>query len=178
MDTDADPPRSGPSHPFSVIRAAVVLVIFVVGVSVLVDIGTRPSVSGVPAAGTTSSTTTTTTAPGHATSSTTTTTAPHSTVSVAVANATSTNGLAAHYTTVIAGGGWSMKAAVDASTTEATSSVYYAAGQQQAAAEIAASLGIKPTEVLPITSATPVAAQTGVDVIVVIGEDLATTAAG
>ena len=54
-----------------------------------------------------------------------------------VANATSTNGLAAHYTTVIGAGGWKMGTPADAATTEATSAVYYAAGFQEPAASIA-----------------------------------------
>ena len=92
-----------------------------------------------------------------------------------MANATSTNGLAAHYSTVIGAGGWKMKTPVDAATTEATSAVYYAAGQQEAAASIATTIGVKPTQVLPLTTATPVTGVTGIDVVVVIGQDLAST---
>ena len=54
-----------------------------------------------------------------------------------MANATSTNGLAAHYSTVIGAGGWAMQTPVDAATSEATSAVYYASGQQEQAASIA-----------------------------------------
>ena len=93
-----------------------------------------------------------------------------------MANATSSNGLAAHYSTLIGAGGWQMQTPIDASTTEATSAVYYAAGQQEAAASIATTIGVKPSQVLPLTTATPVPGATGVDVVVVIGEDLATTA--
>ena len=92
-----------------------------------------------------------------------------------MANATSTNGLAAHYSTVIGAGGWMMQTPIDASTTEATSAVYYAAGQQEAAASIATTIGVKPSQVLPLTTATPVNGVTGVDVVVVIGQDLAST---
>ena len=92
-----------------------------------------------------------------------------------VANATSTNGLAAHYTTVIGAGGWAMKTPVDAATAETTSAVYYAPGFQAEAAAIASAIGVKPTQVLPISSATPVSATSGIDVVVVIGSDLATT---
>ena len=73
-----------------------------------------------------------------------------------VANSTHTNGLAAHYSTVIGGGGWMMKTPVDAATTEATSAVYYATGFQQQAAAIATAIGVKPSQVLPLTTATPV----------------------
>jgi hypothetical protein len=97
----------------------------------------------------------------------------HSTVSVVVANATSTNGLAGHYTTVLQGGGWNLQPAANATTSEATSAVYYAAGQQAAAQEVAAAIGVKPQQVLPLTTAAPVSGATGVDVVVVIGQDLA-----
>jgi hypothetical protein len=93
-------------------------------------------------------------------------------VSVVVANATHTNGLAAHYSTVVGGGGWTMKTPVDAATLETTSSVYYAPGFQQQAAAIATAIGVKPAQVLPLTAATPVSGVTGTDVVVVIGQDL------
>jgi hypothetical protein len=174
-------------------RAAVVLVAFVVAVAILVAVGTRSTPTTPTSAQTTSTTaaaaagSTTTTAARAATSSTTTsttarhghgaatttTTAPHASVSVVVANATSTNGLAAHYSTVIGAGGWKMGTPIDASTTEATSTVYYAAGQQAAAQSIANTIGVKPTQVQPLTTAAPVAGVTGTDVVVVIGQDLA-----
>ena len=93
-----------------------------------------------------------------------------------MANATSADGLAAHYTSVISAGGWNMGTPIDANTTEATSAVYYATGEQEAAASIATKIGVQPTAVLPITSATPVSYPTGTDVVVVIGEDLASAA--
>ena len=111
-----------------------------------------------------------------------------------VANATETNGLAGQKSTILTGQGWAVQAPVDAATTEATSSVYYAAGQQEAAAAIAecdsrghgltaagqqasaaaiaATLGIKPTAVLPLTTAVPVTGVSGDDVVVVVGSDL------
>ena len=57
---------------------------------------------------------------------------------------------------MIGAGGWTMKTPVDAATTEATSAVYYVAGQQQQAASIATAIGVKPAQVLPLTTATPV----------------------
>ncbi|HVT41353.1 MAG TPA: LytR C-terminal domain-containing protein [Acidimicrobiales bacterium] len=193
---DNEQPNHGASGSLSIVRAAVVLVVFVVAVAVLVAVGTRPTLSSTAtttsttAPSTSSSTTPTTIAPGggasttsttarsghHGGTSTTTTTVAPSSVSVVVANATGTNGLAAHYSATIGAGGWSMKTPVDAATTEATSAVYYAAGMQQPAATIATAIGVKPTQVLPITTATPVNGVTGTDVIVVIGQDLATTA--
>jgi hypothetical protein len=185
---DAEPPPSGPS--LSPLKAAAVMIVFVVATFVLVAYGTRAvtAPSGTPSSAattqtTTGSGTTTTLAPGQTTTSTTahghgatttTTTVPHSSVSVVVANATTTNGVAAHYSTVIGAGGWNMKPPTDADTGEATSTVYYAPGQQQAAASIATTIGVKPAQVLPISSSTPLSSTTGLDVIVVVGQDLAT----
>ena len=153
-------------------RAFVVLVLFVVAAIALVAIGTRPTVSG-DAATPPPTTTSTTAAGGHKTApTTTTTTVPHSSVTVVVANATETNGLAGQKSTILTGQGWAVQAPVDAATTEATSSVYYAAGQQASAAAIAATLGIKPTAVLPLTTAVPVTGVSGDDVVVVAGSDL------
>lgn len=199
-------PEDGPQHSggmtgsLKAARAAVVLVVFVVAVAVLVAVGTRSSPSSSSSAQTTSTTaastagTTTTTAAGAATSSTTasttsttsrhhgatttSTTAPHGSVSVVVANATNTNGLAAHFSTVIGAGGWKMGTPIDASTTEATSTVYYAAGQQAAAQAIANTIGVKPAQVQPLTTAAPVAGVTGTDVVVVVGQDLASASNG
>jgi hypothetical protein len=159
-----------PGAGIAPVRAFVVLVIFVVAAIALVSIGTRASVSGDP---TPTATTTPTTAPTHGTvPSTTTTTIAHGSVSVVVANATSTNALAAHYSAILAAQGWAMQTPVDAATTEASSAVYYTAGQQPAAATIAGTLGLKPAAVLPLTASVPVTGVTGVDVVVVIGADL------
>ena len=162
-----------PSNAIAPVRALVVLVVFVAAAIGLVAIGTRPTVNGGAA---TAVTTTTTTVKSKTVPTTTTTTVPHSSVSVVVANATQTNGLAAHYTAVLAAQGWAMHTAADAATTEATSTVYYAAGQQASAAAVATELGLKPTVVQPLTTAVPVTGASGVDVVVVIGSDLAASA--
>jgi hypothetical protein len=174
-------------------RAAVVLVVFVVAVAILVAVGTRSTptqptsaqtTTAAAAGGTTTTTaaaaagSTTTTSGHHHGHGTTTTTVPHASVSVVVANATNTNGLAAHYSNVIGAGGWKMGTPIDASTTQATSTVYYAAGQQAAAQEIATTIGVKPAQVQPLTTATPVTGATGTDVVVVVGQDLASAANG
>ena len=193
---------SSHSGSFSLFRAALVLVVFVIATFILVGVGTRPSVTGAPttapstttttvagattttvagAAGTVSTTSTTKphttttshTGHGHKSGTTTSTTVAPSSVSVLVANATSTNGLAAKTSATIGAGGWSMQTPVDANTTEATSAVYYAAGKQQAAATIATAIGVAPTAVLPLTSATPVTYPPTTDVVVVVGEDIA-----
>jgi hypothetical protein len=150
------------------VRAAVVLIIFVVAAIALVAVGTRPSVSGDAAPPTT---TTTTTAP-KTPPTTTTTTIAHSTVKVVVANATQTNGLAGHYTTVLAAQGWAMQTATDAAAAEQSSAVYYANGFQGSATTIASTLGLTAAAVLPLTSSVPVAGITGDDVVVVAGADL------
>jgi len=152
------------------VRAVVVLIAFVVAVIVLVGVGTRPTVSGDAA---TTTTTTTTTTSGRTPPTTTTTTVAHGSVSVVVANATHTAGLAGHFTTVLAAQGWAMQTAVDASTTEQFTAVYYAAGQQASADAVATTLGLKLTNVSALTAAVPVAGVSGDDVVVVIGTDLA-----
>jgi hypothetical protein len=198
---DDEQSQTATSGSLSIVRAAGVIILFVVAVAILVSVGTRPSVSSTPTTTTTPTTaaaggaTTTTVAGGGVAASTTTTTAAHTTTTkaghkgkatttttaapsattVVVANGTSVNGLAAHYSTVIGAGGWTMKAPIDAATSVPTSAVYYAAGQQQQAGSIASTIGVKPAQVLPITTATPVTGATGVDVVVVIGADLAST---
>jgi hypothetical protein len=195
---DDEQSQTASSGSLSIVRAAGVIILFVVAVTILVSVGTRPSVSSTPtttttttaaststtvpggvAAPTTTTTTaatTTTTKAGHkGKATTTTTTAPPSATTVVVANGTSVNGLAAHYSALIGAGGWTMKTPIDAATSVPTSAVYYAAGQQQQAGSIATTIGVKPAAVLPITTATPVTGATGVDVVVVIGADLAST---
>ena len=134
--------------------------------------GTRPSVSG-DALGTT--TTTTLNHHGSGPTTTTTTIAPAS-VTVVVANASSVSGVAAHYSNQLAAFHWNMQTPTNATGHVATSTVYYASGQQQAAASIAVELGLKPTQVLPFTTAVPVTGVSGDDVVVVIGADLANAA--
>ena len=171
---DGGGPRSG-HRPSGIapVRAAVVIVIFVVAAIALVAVGTRPTVSGDAA---TVSTTTSTTTPAKTPPTTTTTTVPHSSVSVVVANATETNNLAGHYTTVLAGQGWALQTAVDATTTEATSTVYYQTGQQASAELIASTLGVQPADVQPYSAAVPVADSGAIDIVVVIGSNLVAAA--
>jgi hypothetical protein len=197
-------PEDGPQHSggmtgsLKAVRAVVVLAVFIVAVAVLVAVGTRssPTTSSAQTTSTTAAAggSTTTTAAGAANSSTTssttahhghghsssatTTTVPHASVSVVVANATNTNGLAEHYSNVIGAGGWKMGTPIDAATTQPTSTVYYAAGQQAAAQSIANTIGVKPAQVQPLTTATPVTGVAGTDVVVVVGQDLASAAAG
>jgi hypothetical protein len=156
-----------------------VLIGFLVAATVLVAVGTRAPVSGLPSSAVT--TTTTTRAGGTTTSTTraggtTTTTMARSATSVQVANGSQGTDLAAHYSAILSAQGWATKPPLDATAQEATSSVYYAAGQQEAAAAIATELKLSPSAVHPLTTAVPVTGASGNDVVVVIGADLAAQA--
>ena len=205
MSDDRPQHSGGFSGSLSTVRAGIILVAFVVGVVILVAVGTRPTVTSpassaqtttttttpttttsqsggsttsTGAAAGAASTTTTTRAGHHHGATTTTTTLAPGTVSVLVANATNTSGLAGHYITVLGSKGWHTMSPANAATTESTSTVYYAAGMQQPATAIASTIGVKPTQVQPLTTATPVASVAGADVVVVVGQDLASSAAG
>ena len=183
----SDPPPSDPRHSadhrganrISPLRAGIVLIGFLVGATVLVAVGTRAPVSGLPS---TAVTTTTAAATGHSTTTTTraggttTTTMARSATSVQVANGSQGTNLAAHYSAILSAQGWATKPPLDATAQEATSSVYYAAGQQEAAAAIATELKLSPSAVHPLTTAVPVTGASGNDVVVVIGADLAAQA--
>ena len=183
----SDPPPSDPRHSadhrganrISPLRAGIVLIGFLVGATVLVAVGTRAPVSGLPSSAVT--TTTTTRAGGTTTTTTraggtTTTTMARSATSVQVANGSQGTNLAAHYSAILSAQGWATKPPLDATAQEATSSVYYAAGQQEAAAAIATELKLSPSAVHPLTTAVPVTGASGNDVVVVIGADLAAQA--
>ena len=182
----SDPPPSDPRHSadhrganrISPLRAGIVLIGFLVGATVLVAVGTRAPVSGLPSSAVT--TTTTTRAGGTTTTTraggTTTTTMARSATSVQVANGSQGTNLAAHYSAILSAQGWATKPPLDATAQEATSSVYYAAGQQEAAAAIATELKLTPSAVHPLTTAVPVTGASGNDVVVVIGADLAAQA--
>jgi hypothetical protein len=181
----SDPPPSDPRHSadhrganrISPLRAGIVLIGFLVAATVLVAVGTRAPVSGLP-----SPAVTTTTAPAGGTTTTkpaggtTTTTMARSATSVQVANGSQGTNLAAHYSAILSAQGWATKPPLDATAQVATSSVYYAAGQQEAAAAIATELKLSPSAVHPLTAAVPVTGASGNDVVVVIGADLAAQA--
>ena len=109
---------------------------------------------------------------GHGHTTTTTTTPPSQAVKVLVANGSSTTGAAGFFTTKLSSAGWGTLTATDTSTPVSGSAVYYASGQQGPATAIAASLGLKPSVVQPLTTSVPVSGTTGADVVVVIGPDL------
>ncbi len=106
---------------------------------------------------------------------TTTTTLPRGSVTVVVANGSSTNGVAAAYTTLLQRDGWHLLTPQTATVRVPTSAVYYAAGFEPEAQAIARSLSIAAASVTPISTSVPVTT-TGADVVVVIGPDLAAKA--
>jgi hypothetical protein len=114
--------------------------------------------------------TTTTTAPR----STTPTTASHAGVKVLVANDSTTNGVAAGYTTVLQHAGWSVLVPTNGKPPlRATSSVYYASNKRSEADAVATALGLPLSDVLPLSSATPVSNTANADVVLLVGADLA-----
>ena len=120
---------------------------------------------------TASSSSTTTTSAQQA--STTTTTIPHASVKVLVANGTQESNTAAHFSQILQQQGWNTQTPTNSTAPAATTTVYYAVFWQQSAAEIARELGVPATAVQPLTPSVPVANTTGIDVVVVIGSDLA-----
>ena len=107
---------------------------------------------------------------------TTTTTIPHASVKVLVANGTQQNGAAAQLTQVLQGQGWSMSTPTNATSQASATTVYYAPTKQPEAALVASQLGVSLSAVQPLTAAAPVTGTTGIDVVVVIGPDLASRA--
>jgi hypothetical protein len=106
-------------------------------------------------------------------SSTTSTTIPHASVKVLVANGTQQANTAAHFSQILQQQGWNVQAPTNSTAPATTTSVYYAVFWQQSAAQIASELGVAPNAVQPLTSSVPVANSTGMEVVVVIGSDLA-----
>lgn len=183
--TRGQPPRQGPGDDrggrgFSFAKAIVLVLAAIALGAYLLQLGNG---SGAPAATTTptSSTppspvaSTTTTAPS---STSTTLERPTHSVTVLVANASSTNGVAAAYTHELASDGWGTLTPVTALTTASTSTVYYATGQQPAAAAIASALGLSSTAVQPLGPTVPLQSTAGADVVLVVGADLAAKAPG
>ncbi len=149
---------------------AVIVTAVVLGVLIL-RVGGGPGVVTTPTSPVPSTGVTTTTS--HSPSATSTTVS-HAGVKVLVANASTTNGVAAGYSTALQHAGWTMLPPVTAKPpAQATSSAYYAANMRSQADAVAAALGIPTTAVLPVSPATPVASTAGADVIVLIGSDLA-----
>jgi hypothetical protein len=68
-----------------------------------------------------------------------------------------------------------MQAPINATANVTTSAVYYVAGQKEAAEEIATSLHLPSSAVLPYTTAAPVTSMGTAEVLVVVAPDLAAT---
>lgn len=173
-------PPEPPTHPpgrgghLAVGRALGLLVVAVVLGVLMLAVGSRPPARGVAPVATT---TTSTVPPKHhrTVPTTTTTTVPHASVHVEVANGTTTSGAAAFYTQKLQAQGWSTMAPVDTTSSVNASAVYYAAGQQSSAEVIAGFLGLAPSSVQPLTTSVPVSQTSGVDVLVVVGPNLASS---
>jgi len=187
------PPRSG--HRLPVDRAVILIGLFVLATVLLLgQIHTPTSATSAAPGPSGSSATTSPTTPTTAPASPTTTAAPHTTtttapkvkpsnVPVLVANASGKPGAAASITNELQVAGWNVQAPINATANVSTSSVYYVAGQKAAATEVAATLHLPPSVVLPYTTAAPVSTIGTAEVLVVVAPDLAagattTTAAG
>ena len=153
------------------VRALVVLVLFVVAAMALVAVGTRPPVSGDAA---TPPSTTSTTAPAAQD-------AAHHDHHDRPAQLGHRGGGQCHRDERAGGALLDRpdRAGVGHARRRRTRppprrppAVYYAAGQQESAASIATTLGLKPTAVVPLTTAVPVTGVSGDDVVVVVGSDL------
>jgi hypothetical protein len=105
--------------------------------------------------------------------STTTSTVAHSSVRVLVANGTQEPNAGGHFTQQLQQKGWNVSAPQNTTSAASTTTIYYAPSQQPAAALVASDLGVPMTAVQPLTAAVPVANATGLDIVVVIGPDLA-----
>jgi hypothetical protein len=180
--SDSDGQPSGDSGwragGFPILRACIVLVLFVAAtVVVLSELHptSNKSGSGTASAVTSSTSTTRPTTKKSTHSTTTTTTIPPNKVPVVVANASGVTGAAATISTQLEAGGWDLLPPVNATADVPTSHVYYVAGFLESAAVIASSLHLPPTAVAPYTTAVPISSIGTADVVVVAGPDLNVT---
>jgi hypothetical protein len=105
--------------------------------------------------------------------STTTSTVAHSSVKILVANGTQAPNAGGHFSQQLQQQGWSVSAPQNATSAASTTTIYYAPSKQPAAALVASELGVPTTAVQPLTAAIPVANVAGLDIVVVLGPDLA-----
>jgi len=117
--------------------------------------------------------TATTTPPSARPLSTTTSTVAHSSVTVLVANGTQEPNAAGHFAQQLQQQGWNVSVPKNTTSAAPSTAIYYVPSHQQAAALIASELGVPMTSVQSLSASVPVANPTGLDVIVVIGPDLA-----
>jgi hypothetical protein len=107
--------------------------------------------------------------------STTTSTVPHASVKVLVANGTQEPNAAGHFAQLLQQQGWNVATPGNSTSAASSTTIYYAPSQQPAATLIASELQVPATGVQPLGATAPVGNATGLDVIVVIGPDLAGT---
>ncbi len=174
---DTEPPerQGGNGHQAPIGRAVLVLAVFVLATVLLLGRihPTSTTAASASAAGSTTTSTTSTTHPR--TTTTTTAPKPPSNVPVLVANASGVTGAAAAISARLQAAGWTVQSPIDASIDQPTSHVYYVAGQKTAADEVAATLHLPSSEVLPYTTAAPVSTIGTAEVLVAVGPDLAPT---
>jgi hypothetical protein len=104
---------------------------------------------------------------------TTTTTLVRARVTVLVTNGTPEPNAAAHFTQQLQQQGWNVAVPKNTTSAASSSAVYYAPSQQSAAMLVASEIGVPVTAVQALSSGVPVANTSGLDVVVVIGSDLA-----
>jgi hypothetical protein len=119
------------------------------------------------------STASTTTTVGGSTTTTTLSVASRGAVAVLVANGTLEANAAGHFTQVLHSQGWNTTTAVNATTQVPATAIYYSPNEQAAAAAIATEIGAAATSVQAMTSSVPVPSTSGLNVVVIIGPDLA-----
>lgn len=97
----------------------------------------------------------------------------HASVKVLVANGTQEPNAAGHFAQQLQQQGWNVATPENSTTAASTTTVYFAPSQQEAAGLVASELGVPMTAVQSLGSDVPVPNAAGLDVIVVIGSDLA-----
>jgi hypothetical protein len=120
-----------------------------------------------------STSTSTPTAPSTRPPATTTSTVSHASVKVLVENGTQEPNAAGHFTQQLQQQGWNVAVPKNAASPASTTTVYYAPSQQPAAMLVASELGVPATAVQLLSPSVSVANASGLDVLVVIGADLA-----
>lgn len=156
-------------------RAALLLVVAIVVGLIFVH--------GVHPAQTTAATSTTATTAGRrqaaastsAPSTVTTTVAPSSVVTL-VANGTTVSGAAGKVSATLRSAGYDVRAAVDATQAAVSTAVYFAPGYGASAQAVAQLLGVGASAVQTMPAQPPVSSAAGVDVLVIVGPDLASRA--
>ena len=92
---------------------------------------------------------------------------------ILVANGTQEPNAGAHFAQQLQQQGWSVSVPQNTTSAASTTTIYYAPSQQPAAALVASELGAPIAAVQPLTAAIPVANVAGLDIVVVLGPDLA-----